>query len=85
MTENSEVVPAGTETLEVLATGQGAFGTEGTPDVSGYGGLVRTVHAAPAATRPYGGWYDQAVDTSPSNSAATSVLPSPKWSSGTTN
>ena len=63
MTENSEVVPVGTETLEVLATGQGAFGTEGTPDVSGYGGLVRTVHAAPAATRPYGGWYDQAVDT----------------------
>jgi NADH-quinone oxidoreductase subunit C len=63
VSENSEVVPAGTETLEVLATGQGAFGAEGTPDVSGYGGLARTTHAPPAATRPYGGWFDEAVDT----------------------
>jgi len=57
------VVPAGTETLEVLSSGQGAFGVSGTPDVSGYGGLARTTHAAPPATRPYGGWFDAAVDT----------------------
>ncbi|MEI2642560.1 MAG: NADH-quinone oxidoreductase subunit C [Candidatus Nanopelagicales bacterium] len=63
MTENPEVVPAGTETLEVLSESRGAFGVEGTPDVSGYGGLVRRTLAPPAATRPYGGWYDDAVDT----------------------
>ncbi len=69
MSENSDnpggdqIVPAGTETLEVLSTGQGAFGVSGTPDVSGYGGLSRTTHAAPAATRPYGSWFDAAVDT----------------------
>ena len=63
MSENPEVVPAGTETLEVLSTGRGAFGIDGTPDVSGYGGLVRRTIATPAATRPYGGWYDEALDT----------------------
>jgi NADH-quinone oxidoreductase subunit C len=66
VTENSDtadVVPAGTETLEVLDTGRGAFGVEGSPDVSGYGGLVRTTYAPAAATRPYGRWYDDAVDT----------------------
>ncbi|HNE88121.1 MAG: NADH-quinone oxidoreductase subunit C [Candidatus Nanopelagicales bacterium] len=67
MSENPEsaadVVPAGTETLDVISSGQGAFGVDGTPDVSGYGGLVRRVYAAPAATRPYGGWFDEAVDT----------------------
>ncbi len=66
MTENpesAEVVPTGTETLEVVSTGQGAFGVDGTPDVSGYGGLVRRVYAPPAAIRPYGGWFDEAVDT----------------------
>jgi len=61
--ESAEVVPAGTETLDVLSSGSGAFGIDGTPDVSGYGGLVRRVYAAPAATRPYGGWFDEAVDT----------------------
>lgn len=58
-----EVVPAGTETFEVLSTSQGAFGVSGSPDVSGYGGLVSQVLAPPAATRPYGGWFDEAVDT----------------------
>ena len=60
--ESADVLPAGTETLNVLSSGQGAFGIDGSPDVSGYGGLVRRVYATPAATRPYGGWFDEAVD-----------------------
>ena len=69
MTDNTEVpaggdevVPAGTETFEVLATDHGAFGVTGSPDVSGYGGLVRQVLSPPAAVRPYGGWFDEGVD-----------------------
>ena len=63
MSENPEVVPAGTETLEVLSTGRGAFGIDGTPDVSGSGGLVRRTIGTPETQRPYGGWYDEAGDT----------------------
>jgi len=63
MPETSDVVPSGTETLEVLETGRGSFGAEGSPDVSGYGRLERRVYAPPAATKPYGGWFDEAVDT----------------------
>ena len=78
MTENSEVVPRGPRPS---GTGDqpGAFGTEGTPDVSGYGGLVRTIRT-PRPPRP-GGCYDQAVDTSLATRQRLPVLPSPKWSS----
>lgn len=62
MSENGDIVPVGTETLEVLAGGQGSFGVSGSPDVSGYGGLARSTYAPPAATRPYGHWFDEAVD-----------------------
>ncbi|HQR80556.1 MAG TPA: NADH-quinone oxidoreductase subunit C, partial [Actinomycetota bacterium] len=42
---------------------RGSFGIEGSPDVSGYGRLVRRVYAPAPADRPYGGWFDEAVDT----------------------
>jgi NADH-quinone oxidoreductase subunit C len=47
----------------VLATHHGAFGVHGTPDTSGFGGLSEVVLAPPPATRPYGGWFDAAVDS----------------------
>ena len=48
--------------LDVVATRQGAFGVQGTPDVSGFGGLVSPVVLPAPAERPYGGWFDAAAD-----------------------
>ncbi len=54
--------PGSAEGPEVLAVRQGMFGVKGSPDTSGYGRLRRTVEFPGATPRPYGGWYDQAVD-----------------------
>ena len=45
-------------TAEVLETRQGMFGVRGTGDTSGYGGLRRAIEFPPAATPPFGGWWD---------------------------
>ena len=47
--------------LEVIATRTGQFGGAG-PDTTGYGLHSEAVTLAPAATRPYGGWFDDVVD-----------------------
>ncbi len=47
---------------EVVATRQGMFGVADAGDTTGFGGLVVTdVHPGETA-RPYGGWFDTAVD-----------------------
>ena len=38
------------------------FGVGGSGDTSGFGGLVRDPWVAPAAERPYGGYFDEVVD-----------------------
>jgi NADH-quinone oxidoreductase subunit C len=40
----------------------GMFGVAGSGDTSGFGGLVREPWTAPAASRPYGGYFDTVVD-----------------------
>ena len=57
-----EVVPAGTQSFDVVDVRRGMFGVDDGGDTSGFGGLVRTVALAPAASRPYGGWYDEVAD-----------------------
>jgi NADH-quinone oxidoreductase subunit C len=47
---------------EVLEVRHGAFGAHDDGDTSGFGGLTRVVQAPPPASRPFGGWFDQAVD-----------------------
>ena len=47
---------------EVVQVRRGMFGVQGSGDTSGYGGLVQPVALPGAATRPYGGWFDEAVD-----------------------
>ena len=42
---------------------RGMFGVSGTGDTSGYGGLVREPWVPPAAERPYGGYFDELVDS----------------------
>ena len=41
---------------------RGSFGTHGTGDTSGYGGLVRTQVNPGSTERPYGGYFDQVTD-----------------------
>jgi NADH-quinone oxidoreductase subunit C len=41
---------------------RGMFGVSGTGDTSGFGGLVRRQYEPPAATRPYGGYFDEVSD-----------------------
>ncbi len=57
-----EVVPAGTPTIDVVDVRSGMFGANDGGDTSGFGGLVRAVSVATAASRPYGSWYDEATD-----------------------
>ena len=59
-----EVVEARSDqhALEVVEVREGAFGAHGTGDTSGFGGLTRPVVMPGAASRPFGGWYDQVAD-----------------------
>ena len=57
-----ELVRAGTTQLEVVEIREGAFGTYGTGDTSGFGGLTRPVIMPGASQRPYGGWFDEVAD-----------------------
>ncbi len=47
---------------EVIGVRKGMFGANNGGDTSGYGGLVRTVRLPGAATRPYGGVFDEIAD-----------------------
>ena len=42
--------------------GRGMFGTAGSGDTSGFGGLVRRRPTQVDSPRPYGGWFDEVVD-----------------------
>lgn len=48
--------------LEVIGTHTGQFGQSDAGDTSGYNGTTSVVALAPAAVRPYGSWFDDAVD-----------------------
>ena len=39
------------------------FGAQDGGDTSGFGGLVQSVAVAPAAERPFGGWFDDCYDS----------------------
>jgi NADH-quinone oxidoreductase subunit C len=54
--------PGSAEGPELLAVREGMFGVTGSPDTSGYGRLRRTVEFPGPSRRPYGSWYDAAVD-----------------------
>jgi NADH-quinone oxidoreductase subunit C len=47
---------------EVIGVRRGMFGGSGTGDTSGYGRLIREVVLPGGSPRPYGGWFDEAVD-----------------------
>ena len=77
MTENNDAAatpepPAGAVELpltdvsagspEIIEERVGQFGVHGSPDVSGYGGLVQYVAIPGASERPYGGYFDEVAD-----------------------
>ncbi len=47
---------------EVIDTRHGMFGAGDTGDTTGYGGTLTQVRLPGASERPYGGWFDEAVD-----------------------
>ncbi|MDR2348683.1 MAG: NADH-quinone oxidoreductase subunit C [Bifidobacteriaceae bacterium] len=54
--------PTGRAGPGVVEHRQGAFGAHGPGDTSGFGGLTRIVQLPGSSPRPYGGWFDDAVD-----------------------
>lgn len=62
---SEDVVPAGQPLLQVteaVKTQQGMFGTTGSGDTSGFGGLVTVVPVPVAAVRPFGSYFDIIAD-----------------------
>lgn len=47
---------------QVIAVRHGSFGVMDDGDTTGFGGLVETFTLPGASARPYGGWFDEAVD-----------------------
>ena len=61
--KSPENAPATTDTeVQQVGVRTGMFGTKGTGDTSGYGGLVQPIVYPGAAARPFGGWYDEVAD-----------------------
>jgi NADH-quinone oxidoreductase subunit C len=53
----------GKESPEVIGVRRGMFGVRDTGDTSGYGRLVQPVALPGSSPRPYGGYFDEVVDT----------------------
>ncbi len=47
---------------EVISVRHGSFGVTDDGDTTGFGGLIETFALPGATPRPYGGWFDEAVD-----------------------
>ena len=53
----------GSDAPEMIGVRRGMFGATGSGDTSGYGRLVRPVSMPGSSPRPYGGYFDEVVDT----------------------
>ena len=59
--QSPENVPAPTGEVRAVGVRHGMFGTSGTGDTSGYGGLVSAKIFPAPSQKPYGGWFDEAA------------------------
>ena len=62
MTEEQQNLPAQSGEVHSVGARHGMFGTRGSGDTSGYGGLVSPIVYPAAAQRPFGGWFDEVAD-----------------------
>ncbi len=60
--QSPENVPAPTGEVRQVGERHGMFGSRGSGDTSGYGGLVQAVTYPGETQRPFGGWYDEVAD-----------------------
>ncbi|MCW2768010.1 MAG: dehydrogenase subunit, partial [Nocardioides sp.] len=60
--QSPDNVPAQTGEVQQIGVRAGMFGTSGSGDTSGYGGLVAPIAYPGPAERPFGGWYDEVAD-----------------------
>src|SRR4051812_41306600 len=63
MTEPETTHPPESADGEVIGVRRGSFGVKGSGDTSGYGRLLREVTMPGSSPRPYGGYFDEVVDT----------------------
>ncbi|WP_181311823.1 NADH-quinone oxidoreductase subunit C [Nocardioides campestrisoli] len=56
------LLPPATTEERAVGVRRGMFGTAGSGDTSGFGGLVSPTVFPGAASRPYGGWFDEVAD-----------------------
>ncbi len=61
--EPVEAAPGAEQRDEVIGVRHGMFGVEGTGDTSGYGRLVRTLTLPGSTPPPYGGYFDELIDS----------------------
>ncbi len=63
MTEPETTHPPTSSDGDVIGVRRGMFGVKGSGDTSGYGRLVRDITLPASSPRPYGGYYDEVVDS----------------------
>ena len=56
------VVPDGVAEIDLVGVRKGAFGSQGSGDTSGFGGLVAPIVMPGASIPPFGGWYDEVAE-----------------------
>lgn len=60
--EGGELLPTGATEERAVGVRRGMFGTAGTGDTSGFGGLVAPTMFPGSTERPFGGWFDEVAD-----------------------
>ena len=56
------VVPDDVAEIDLVGVRKGAFGSQGSGDTSGFGGLVAPIVMPGASIPPFGGWYDEVAE-----------------------
>ncbi|HBK39080.1 MAG TPA: NADH-quinone oxidoreductase subunit C [Actinobacteria bacterium] len=56
------VLPDGVAEIDLVGVRKGAFGSQGSGDTSGFGGLVAPIVMPGASIPPFGGWYDEVAE-----------------------
>jgi NADH-quinone oxidoreductase subunit C len=72
--EDTALLPADATEERAVGARRGMFGTKGSGDTSGYGGLVAPIVYPSSTVRPYGGWFDEVADALERRLGATDLV-----------